>query len=88
MLGVGQRVVFLEGQVVVVVVLAGEKLKPDAGLPIPAVDVKLDAVLSEHHVPLDRIAAAAEEPGQQGAALKFTECFRHTPVVFLAAVSN
>ncbi|MFN9953013.1 MAG: hypothetical protein ACK55I_07925, partial [bacterium] len=65
LLGRHQRLVALERQVGVVVVLARQKLEAHAGPWIPAVGVKVDAVFAELHVPRHGIPPGLEQAGQQ-----------------------
>ena len=60
-----------------VFILAREKLEAHAGLRIPAIDVKLDAVFTKDLIPLDRVAPGPKEPCQQIAAVEFGECLGH-----------
>ena len=76
-LGCGQLVVFLEAEVDVIIVLAGQKLEAHPSPRIPAVDVKLHAVLAKHYVSLDRVAPLREQPRQEVAALHFGERVGH-----------
>ena len=76
-LGRRQFLVFVEREVVVILVFARQKLEAHPGLRIPAVDVKLHAVLAKLHVPLDRVAALGEQPRQQVAALGLAERVVH-----------
>ena len=76
-LGRRQFLVFVEREVVVILVFARQKLEAHPGLRIPAVDVKLHAILAKLHVPLDRVTALCKEPRQQIAALGLAERVVH-----------
>ena len=76
-LGVAERLILLEREVIVIFILAREKLEAHAGLRIPAIDVKLDAVFTEDLIALDRVATGPKKPRQQIAAVEFGECLGH-----------
>ena len=66
-----------------VVVLAGQILKSDTGLRIPAVDMELDAVFPELEIAGDRVAPGPEDFREEITASGFGERVEHGRAGFL-----
>ena len=73
MLGVHEGFVFLEREIIVVVVFARKKLESHPGLCVPAIDVKRYSVFPKRDVPRDCVATFSKQLGQQIAGNCFGE---------------
>jgi hypothetical protein len=67
----------------VVLVLARQIFKSDAGLRIPAIDVKLDAILPKLEIAGDRVAPGPEDFREEITSSGFGERVEHDGAGFL-----